>query len=433
MTLRIFTISILMASAFSSCKKDSTTPTILTEASVRTDSVGSIDKTSAKIYGTIVAEGKTAVIGAGIAWATHANPSVYDSILPSRGFGIGSFNLLLSRLTPNVKYFTRAYATNASGTTYGNEQIFTTIGNNAISFCEINPDSITSNSAVVGVTIDDDPTNMEVTARGICWSSTNDQPTLADNHISSDAGFGSFSVRMTGLTPGTRYYVRSYTTNRLGTTYGYSNGWLGGSFFTRNLPSQPGPPLTDMDGNIYNTIQIGSQLWMAENLKVSRYTDGSAIPTGLSNSEWNNASEGAYCIYNNNSTNNETYGKLYNFYAVVDGRNLCPSGWHVPSEVEWTTLENYLGGANVAGGKLKSMTSLWYYNTGSNESGFSGLPGGLRDLYDEYNNMGNSGNWWASSTGPSNYAPGRNLQSDNTIYYPYYQKKMGISVRCIKN
>ncbi len=194
--------------------------------------------------------------------------------------------------------------------------------------------------------------------------------------------------------------------------------------------------VTDIDGNTYQTVQIGTQVWMKENLKVSKYRNGDPIPTNLSNAAWENTTTGAYAIYNDEASNNMTYGKLYNWYAVTDSRNLCPVGWHVPSDGEWTTLENYLGGDSIAGGKLKSTSSLWISpNIGAtNESGFSGLPGGFLNFNGTYYYIGNYGYWWSSSeyspakawTWSLSYSAGNSNRNGN-------YERSGFSVRCLRD
>jgi uncharacterized protein (TIGR02145 family) len=192
--------------------------------------------------------------------------------------------------------------------------------------------------------------------------------------------------------------------------------------------------VTDIEGNVYQTIPIGNQCWMKENLKTSKYKNGAPIPTGLSNSQWQGATTGAYSIYNNSTANNDLYGKLYNFYTVADPRGLCPEGWHVPTHAEWTTLENFLGGITVAGGKMKTTTGWNPPNTGAtNESGFSGLPGGFRYYNGNFNNMGNNGFWWTSTV---NFTSGWYRSLDNTFantYIDYNLKSNGMSVRCVKD
>jgi len=141
----------------------------------------------------------------------------------------------------------------------------------------------------------------------------------------------------------------------------------------------PTAPVTDIDGNEYATIQIGTQVWMAENLRTTKYCNGDPIPNVTDSLQWVNLATGAWAHNNNYSQYENLYGKLYNWYAVDDSRNICPCNWHVPTDAEWTTLIDYLGGEGVAGGKMKSTgTQYWLSpNTdATNESGFSGLPGG---------------------------------------------------------
>lgn len=201
--------------------------------------------------------------------------------------------------------------------------------------------------------------------------------------------------------------------------------------------------MTDQDGNEYETITIGTQTWMAENLRTTHYRNGEDIPEVTDNTAWTRLSTGAYCNYNNtrNSDTIATYGRLYNWYAVSDSRNICPKGWHVPTNEDWITLTTYLGGDSVAGGKMKeTRTAHWKNpNTGaSNESGFTALPGGGRNENGVLSGIGSDGYWW-SSIGLStifvdyvwywsihyndSYVSSRNIDSG----------KKGYSVRCVKN
>lgn len=203
---------------------------------------------------------------------------------------------------------------------------------------------------------------------------------------------------------------------------------------TTNKPFACGDTITDVDGNIYSTVSIGTQCWMKENLKTSKYKDGTAIPTGLDNTAWAADSIGAYAVYNNADSNNTRYGKLYNWYAVHTGK-LAPAGWHVPDTTEWSTLVNFLGGENVAGGAMKS-TTLWNSpNTGAtNSSGFNGLPAGYRDGFDGlFYEIGYSGNFWLSTVG-TNYAFDRYLNSNNSnASKATTNMGNGFSVRCVRD
>jgi uncharacterized protein (TIGR02145 family) len=195
--------------------------------------------------------------------------------------------------------------------------------------------------------------------------------------------------------------------------------------------------VTDVDGNSYNTITIGTQTWMAENLKTTRLNDGTSIPLVTSSATWGTLTTPAYCWYNNDEASNKvTYGALYNWYTANTGK-LCPSGWHIPSDAEWTTLTDLFGGLSVAGGKMKEAgTGHWISpNVGAtNESGFTGLPAGYRDKTSGFLNIGTYALWWASTGINSTDSWGRGLYNlDATVYrYPYYTNH-GFSVRCIKN
>ena len=192
----------------------------------------------------------------------------------------------------------------------------------------------------------------------------------------------------------------------------------------------------DIDGNVYKTVTIGTQVWMAENLKTTKYNDGTAIPLVTDDKAWDALTTPAYCWYKNDVTiNKNTYGAIYNWYTVGTNK-LCPKGWHVPTDAEWTTLTTYLGGESVAGGKLKETgTTHWESpNTGAtNESGFKALAGGDRE-FGTFSYIGYSGYWWS--------ATGTNATEARYRYMAYHGskvernsifKKMGYSVRCLRD
>ena len=197
----------------------------------------------------------------------------------------------------------------------------------------------------------------------------------------------------------------------------------------------------DVNGNSYNTVQIGTQCWTQSNLKVSKYGNGDNIPTRLVNSAWQNTTSGAYAIYNNDPVNDGLYGKLYNHYAVTDSRGLCPTGWHVPTDGEWTTLVNHLGGSDEEGGALKSTAMQptlggWQSpNTGAtNSSGFTALPGGRRGYYGGFGSMAGDGCWWSSSILSGASAWNRTLGNDSSgINRSSGDRADGFSVRCCRD
>ncbi len=266
--------------------------------------------------------------------------------------------------------------------------------------------SITHNSANSGgnVTYDGGAT---VTARGVCWS-TSSNPTISNYHTTDGSGTGTFTSSITGLADNTTYYVRAYATNSVGTSYGNQ------IFFTTTL-FVCGNLFTDSrDGQTYNTLQIGTQCWMAENLN---YVTGNS-----------------WC-YGNNSSNCDVYGRLYDWVTAC---NSCPSGWHLPTDAEWTVLTDYLGGESVAGGKMKEagFTHWNSPNTGAtNSSGFTALPGGRRDWGDgAFNLLGNYALFWSATEIDASNAWSRSLYHTNAdVYRNGSNKSFGFSVRCVKD
>ncbi len=208
--------------------------------------------------------------------------------------------------------------------------------------------------------------------------------------------------------------------------------------------------VTDIDGNIYKTIKIGNQCWMAENLKVTKYRNGDAIPNVTDGSTWSNMTTGAYSNYDNNTNNVTTYGKLYNWYAINDSRNIAPEGWHVPSDAEWKVLEMFLGMSQIEadatawrgtdeGGKLKEIgTSHWLSpNTGAtNTSGFCALPGGYRDFDSNFTSLGYYALFWSTTEINVDYTSARCLgctYSEIGRHKEGYSNRDGFSVRCVKD
>jgi uncharacterized protein (TIGR02145 family) len=195
--------------------------------------------------------------------------------------------------------------------------------------------------------------------------------------------------------------------------------------------------ITDVDGNVYHTITIGTQVWMVENLKTTKYRNGDPIPNITDGRAWSKLTTGGYCDYNNDTNHSTTYGRLYNWYAVNDSRNIAPTGWHVPSDAEWTILITYLGGERVAGGKLKETgTTHWGSpNTGAtNETGFTALPGDGRNIGGVFNSHGVNGIWLSSTEGGISTAWIRSMYcGDSGVYRGFGSKGGGFSVRCLRD
>jgi uncharacterized protein (TIGR02145 family) len=273
-----------------------------------------------------------------------------------------------------------------------------------------------------------------ITQRGIVWS-TSPNPTTANNSTTNGSGTGNFISNLTSLTASTTYYVRAYATNSAGTAYGnelsFTTTLVGGGIVTN-----PGAGVT-FDGYTYPSIILGNgQEWLAENLRTTVYANGDTIPNVTDQTQWGDLYTGAWLYYNNDNQYENPYGKLYNWFTVNDSRNLCPTNWHVPSDSEWTMLSDYLGGESVAGSKMKSTgTQYWLSpNTdATNESGFSGLPGGVVDTGGPYG-FGNNGYWWSATEYTAGDAYGRVLYSSNgSIFKDGFNKWPGCSVRCLKD
>ncbi len=192
--------------------------------------------------------------------------------------------------------------------------------------------------------------------------------------------------------------------------------------------------VSDISGNSYKVIKIGNQEWTTENLNVEQYRNGDPIPQVQDKDEWENLTTGAWCYFENKSENGSTYGKLYNGYAITDSRGIAPVGWHIPGDEEWTKLTDFLGGEQIAGEKMKSKSGWDENGNGTNNSGFSGLPGGYRNHNGYFLNFGKNGLFWTSTEFSSGNLWFRNLiGSIPDVYRPNYDKAFGLSVRCVKD
>ena len=304
--------------------------------------------------------------------------------------------------------------------------------------------SITGTTAISGGNVTADGGSI-ITQRGVCYS-TAPSPTITNEIVISASGSGSYTVNLSGLVENTVYYIRAYAINSAGVAYGNELNFL------TDLPSEltlgvQGAGVT-FDNFTYSSVVYGNgQEWISENLRTTVYANGDPIPNITDNFQWQGLSTGAWAHYNNDSQFENPYGKLYNHFTVVDPRGLCPVGWHVPTNDEWTSYAGYLGqfGAPVGGVMKSTGTQFWGSpNTGAtNASGFSGLPGGYRggNAYDE--SIGLQGNWWSymgtnswwGIPEPANQAAYCNLLGHDTssLYNSQMNRFCGLSVRCIKD
>jgi len=288
--------------------------------------------------------------------------------------------------------------------------------------------------------------------RGICYSNIVAEPTLQGDFRWADVGShtGTFSVILDYLTPGTKYYVSAYATNRAGEAYGDVVEFTTAGSVTGDIIFNPDLTydyLTDIDGNTYKTIKIGDQTWMAENLRTTKYNDGTDIPLVDAISSWVSLLTPGYCWYlNDEEEYKDIYGALYNWYAVNTSK-LCPAGWHVPGDTEWADLAAFSGGETVAGNQLKETgTSHWVTTETSitNSSGFTALPGGtcwgvLTDPVTYFTDMGYTGHFWSTTevSDPETGYQGVYTRTFDRAWQECerssFTKSQGISVRCIKD
>ncbi len=423
------------------CEKDESSPIEL--PTVITLSVTEIEVNSAKSGGNIIDDGGAEITSRGIVWCENPEPTIEQHKgISVHGNGLGLYISEVTGLSYYELYYIRAFAKNKAGISYGNELKFIT-GYGIYTADVIN---ITVTTASSGGVVPNN-SDLPLGTFGIVWS-LSDNPTLENNDgITYDGeNFGDFSSNMTGLSPETLYYARAYSTNADNTVYGNIV-----KFETLAIETDEEPgTITDIDGNSYQIATINNRKWIAENIRTTRFNNGDYIKHAGDHDNWISAGEeetGAWCWYDNDSNNELLYGKLYNWYVVNDERNICPEGWSVPTIEEWNEMVSYLGEYQVAGGKLKSTRTepdphpRWDIpNTGAtNESKYSGLPGGARwqcyGVY-YYAYRGTNGFWWTSSEYQETAAWSTMLtfyEHGNHSFIGRSFKRLGFSVRCIKN
>jgi uncharacterized protein (TIGR02145 family) len=424
-----FILIIFLAIILSGCPEEINLPAISTIA------VSQITDYTAVSGGNITDNGGASVLGRGLVWSTNTNPTLNANVgFTDEGKGTGIFSSTMYGLSANTPYYVSAYATNEQGTAYGEPLPFTTFGPPTVVTVAANP--IDAKTATLNATVNPKGSSTEVTF--MYWRSdlNGNYITAAQSPVTGTTE-KNVSADVTGLTPGYTYYFLVFANSDYGS---YEGNTL-----------QFNTLLKDFDGNVYNTVAIGTQVWMKPNLKTTHFSDGTSIPLAP------DGGAGYYWYNNDEVTYKNTYGALYNYSAVYTDK-LCPTGWHVPTDAEWTTLTDYLtnngygyqgSGSDIA----KSLASTNYWTASStagtigndqasnNSSGFNGRPGGLSSAISTpayFYGIGESGSWWSSTYGTNcsliACAWSRSLIFDSNILSrgTSYQAEC-LSVRCVRD
>jgi uncharacterized protein (TIGR02145 family) len=382
-----------------------------------------VTTTTATLIGSVNGNYLSTVVTFEYGTTTIYGSTVSATQSPVTGNTLTNVGADISALTPGTIYHFRIKAVNSLGTTYSDDNTFTTLGQ-VPSVITLPATNIILNNATINGSVNSNYLSTVVTFEYGTATSYGSTVTAAQSPVTGNTNT-SISANITGLMGGTTYHFRVKAVNSLGTSYGSDL-----TFITT---------LTDGEGNTYNIITIGTQVWMKENLKTTKYCNGDLIgtttPATLDIS--GESTPKHQWAYDGNQSNADTYGRLFTWFAVTDSRNLCPTGWHVPNDVEWTTLTTYLGGESVAGGKLKETGTIHWTppNTGAtNETGFTALPSAYRSSNGAYIGIGGGGSWWSSTENSTTDAFARGMgSSSSTVGRGTYNKAYGFSVRCVKD
>jgi uncharacterized protein (TIGR02145 family) len=402
-------------------------------ASLTTTAATAVMAQTATSGGMITSDGGSAITARGVCWSTAPNPTINDS-KTSNGSGTGSFTSNLSGLSSSTTYYVRAYATNAVGTWYGNAISFTT-QSGIVSLATTAATNISFYTATSGGTITSDG-GSAVTVRGVCWS-INPNPTTANSKTLDGSGTGTFTSSMAGLAMNTVYFVRAYATNAIGTWYGNEI-----TIHTKDCSILTDP----RDGQTYTALMIGNQCWMAENLNYGLKIFGV-------NEQTNNGIVEKYC-YDNLDANCDVYGGMYQWGEAIQYLNgasnttswnpvptgniqgICPPGWHVPKDQEFSTLSSAIGGTGIGGQMKEAGYAHWAPpNTGAtNSSGFTALPNGYRWVDNAFHAIFTSCQFWTATQTGSYDAYYRNVNYQSADFYQFqFEKPCGHGIRCVQD
>jgi uncharacterized protein (TIGR02145 family) len=451
-TSRFVLIMLFFLVLFYSCEQIEKISGKIKTPTVTTSPISEDNGITAKSGGCIISDGGSPVTACGVCYAkdsTKLEPVIYGPAY-YRWFTTdssinGCFNSTIviqaiqSASLARFTHYVRAYATNKKGTAYGKIYSFNPKNKPPSEFKSITLKNLTTVTATIYGLIGYYDGLFIIKEGGLCWGTTTN-PSIEGNYISSlSLGTGSpyeFTITLNNLLPNTTYYIRGYAKNESGIVYSPEisiTTWKGS--------------VTDASGNLYQIITIGSQDWMGSNLTTSKFNDGSVIQAVTDNLQWSALTSPGSCEYSYNGQ--AAIGKLYNYFAITDNRKLCPTGWHIPSDNEWKTLEKYLGMSqdqadatgsrgNDEGGKLKSTnigTDWNYSSTGAtNTSGFTAKGAGYRYDNGLFSSYGQSGNFWTITESDASNAWCRYLTYNSAqINRLAINKKYGFSIRCVKD
>jgi uncharacterized protein (TIGR02145 family) len=380
-----------------------------------------VTNNSATINGTVNAKNSSTTVTFEYGLTTAYGVSKAAAQSPVTGSTNTSVSANLTGLSQGTTYHYKVKATSAGGSAEGTDLTFIT--GQPPSAVTTSATNFSSSGATLNGTVNANNSSTTVTFEYGNSTSYGTTVNASQNPVTGNTP-ASVSAIINGLSPSTTYHFRVKATS--------SGGSSDGSDQTFNTTAVTGT-IADYDGNNYNTVQIGTQIWMQANLNTTRYSNGEYIPNVTYPGAWGGPG-GAYCDYLNTPSYSDTYGKLYNYTAVVDLRNICPTGWHAPSDAEWVTLIDYCGGESVAGDKLKEAgSSHWGSgNAATNSSGFTALPGGYRDASSAFAAIGVFGRWWTTTEEVGNEPYIRGVDEGSTSGRARAYFTTGLSVRCLK-
>ncbi len=394
---------------FSSCKRE-VLPTVTTKE------VTEISLETATAGGNVTNDGGAQVTAKGVCWSETTDPKATLSTRTNDGKGVGAFTSYITGLLYGKIYHVRAYATNSVGTAYGDDIQFSTNQITAPSISTLEICAVASETVVIKGNVTNDGGGYMVA--GVCWS-TNPNPTIESaTYTMETANIGTYTSILSVLTASTHYYVRAYAANPADTVYSEQDV----TFTTL-------PKVNDIEGNDYGIVNIGTQVWLTENLETATLNDGKSISLVSDQTEWNNLSTPGYCWFGNDEGNKQYMGALYNWHAVNTGK-LCPAGWHVPSDAEWTSLITFLG--------INAGSKLSRDNYSPDNSLFFAISCGIRDTITGFTEPGGCSGldysrWWSTTPSRPSTAWSRQLSSSSELFRADYSKRFGFSVRCLKD